>query len=282
MGRRGYFVQENNLEDFAYPEEMIAAKSKSGFPDFILKISGDSQYSGGEFIELKDTKSHSIASFNSTIPSAKKRIDSLPKNIQKILVETGEIKETMQERDVYYLIRGVKQSASYPLSKTILVGGAFFETMSINEVLTSAFNQVALDSVANESILTSLSENFSVQQSKFAETRTVEKSAISVRFRVMVAADPRANLLNENKYPMIGNNTLTFLHHEKLKKINRKSLLMHDWESAPLQVKKCTGYRQLNNAYNDIDESLKSNTQVSIMNHPLNGPFFIAQASIHP
>ena len=282
MGRRGYFVQENNLEDFAYPKEMIAARSKSGFPDFVLKISGDSRYSGGEFVELKDTKSHSIASFNSTIPSAKKRIDNLPKNIQKILIESGEIKETMQERDVYYLIRGVKQSVSYPLSKTILVSGAFFETMPVNEVLINAFNQVALDSVSDESILASLSENFSVQQSKFAETRTIKKSAISVRFRVMAEADPRANLLNENRYPMIGNNTLTFLHHEKPKKINQQSLIMHEWESAPLQVKRCTGYRQLNNAYGDIDASLKSNTRVSIMNHPLNEPFFIAQASIHP
>ena len=282
MGRRGYFVQENKLENFTYPEEIIVAKSKAGFPDFVLKKSGDNRYSGGEFIELKDTKSHQIASFNSTIPSAKKRIDHLPKNIQRILTESGEVKETAQERDVYYLIRGVKQSASHPLSKTILVSGAFFETMPVNEVLTNAFNQVALDSVSDESILESLSENFRVQQSKFAETRTIEKSAISVRFRVMAQVDPRANLLNESKYPTIEDNTLTFLHHEKPTKINRQSLNMYDWESAPLQIKRCIGYRQLGYAYEDIDASLKSNTRVSILNHPLNGPFFMAQAFINP
>ena len=37
MERRGYFVQDNELQDFTFPAYMIAAKSDGGFPDFVLR-----------------------------------------------------------------------------------------------------------------------------------------------------------------------------------------------------------------------------------------------------
>ena len=60
MERRGYFVQENKLEDFAFPESIIAAKSTSGFPDFVLKTNQGNLLTGGELIELKDAKSNRL------------------------------------------------------------------------------------------------------------------------------------------------------------------------------------------------------------------------------
>ena len=58
MKRRGYFCQENKLEDFPFPESIIAAKSDSRFPDFVLRINQNSSLTGGELIELKDAKSY--------------------------------------------------------------------------------------------------------------------------------------------------------------------------------------------------------------------------------
>ncbi|MCY4217136.1 MAG: hypothetical protein OXC92_09160 [Flavobacteriaceae bacterium] len=279
MCKRGYLIQDNNLEDFPYPEEIIAAKSKSGFPDMVLKINEDSELSGGELIEMKSSKSFQIASFNSTIPTAKKRFEELPKNIQDRLIHSSQNKKELEYRDVYYLIRGIKQTPSYPLSKTILVGGSFFETISVDDLLTKSFNQVAIDSMIDPSALNKISSVFKVKQSKFAKTRQIENSSVKIRFRVMTEVDPNANLLNSKIYSMIGDNTLTFLHHES---IDSKQKNFYDWHSVSVEIKNCIGYRNLNKAYNDIDKDLKLDTKVSILHHPLNGPFFIAQASIQP
>ena len=282
MGRRGYFVQENKLEDFAFPESIIAAKSTSGFPDFVLKTNQNTPLTGGELIELKDAKSYQISSFNSTMPSAKKSISALPQHIQNQLTDAGEDLTWLPERDVYYLIRGIKQTTSYPLAKTILVSGAFFETMPISDVLANAFHQVTTDSTPDHLNHTELVRNFEVQQSHFATSRKVEGSSISVRFRVMAEVNPRANLLNDQRYPMIQANTLTILFHEPTLKHLSPYDKIYSWDSAPMVIKKCTGYNYLEQAYNDIDTSLKSVTSVSILCHPMNGPFFMAQASIHP
>ena len=194
MERRGYFVQENKLGDFDFPKDMVAAASKGTFPDFVLKINRNGLFNGGELIELKDAKSYTISSFNSTIPSAKKRIDQLAINIKNKLFDTNQATDSNEVRDVYYLIRGIKKSASYPLSKTILVSGAFFETVSSEDVLQDAFSQVAAEAMPKESDHRNLIENLRVRQSAFAATRKVEKSSISVRFRVMAQVDPHADL----------------------------------------------------------------------------------------
>ena len=282
MERRGYFVQENKLEDFAFPESIIAAKSTSGFPDFVLKTNQGNLLTGGELIELKDAKSYQISSFNSTMPSATKSISTLPKHIQNQLTDAGEDLKQFPERNVYYLIRGIKKTTSYPLAKTILVSGAFFETMPISDVLTNAFHQVTTDSTPNHLDHTELTRHFEVQQSHFAASRKIEGASISVRFRVMAEVDPRANLLNEKQYPMIKANTLTILFHDPALKYPSLYGKMHNWNSAPMAVKKCKGYNYLEQAYDEIDASMKSVTSVSILCHPMNGPFFMAQASIHP
>ena len=282
MERRGYFGQENKLEDFSFPESIIAVKSDSRFPDFVLRTNQNSSLTGGELIELKDAKSYRISSFNSTIPSATKLVSSLSKHIQNQLIDSGEDLTSFPERNVYYLIRGIKRTTSYPLTKTILVSGAFFETMPIGEVLANAFNQVTEDSTPDHSDDTELTRHFEAQQPHFAATRKVEGASISVRFRVMAEVDPRANLLTEKLYPMIKDNTLTILFHEPALKFTSLYDKMYSWDSAPRDIKQCKGYDYLRQDYDEIDTSLKSFTSVSILGHPMNGPFFMAQASIHP
>ena len=282
MERRGYFSQENKLEDFPFPESIIAAKSDSRFPDFVLRTNQNSSLTGGELIELKDAKSYRISSFNSTIPSATKSVSSLPKHIQDQLIDSGEDLTSFPERNTYYLIRGIKRTTSYPLAKTILVSGDFFETIPIGEVLANAFEQVTEDSTLNHSDDIKPTRHFEVQQPHFAATRKVEGASISVRFRVMAEVDPRANLLAEKLYPMIKENTLTMLFHDPALKHTSLYDKMHSWASAPRDIKQCKGYNYLGQAYDEINTSLKLFTSVSILCHPMNGPFFMAQASIHP
>lgn len=282
MERRGYFVQDNKLEDFAFPRDMIAAESRSGFPDFVLKTNPEEPLAGGEFIELKDAKSYQIASFNSTLPNARKPVSSLPLNMKKQMLEAGEDIESVPQRDVYYLVRGIRRTTSSPLAKTVLVSGSFFETVSVDEVLTDAFEQVAAASASEDVDVSEFTRHFDIQQANFAETRRVEGSSISVRFRVMAQVDPRANLLSESRYPMIEANTLTMLVHEP--RLTGPSLArdLYAWDEVPDAIIGCDGYTCLGDALDEVDAGLKAVVRVSVLRHPMNGPFFMAQAPIHP
>lgn len=282
MERRGYFVQDNKLEDFAFPRGMIAAESRSGFPDFVLKTNPAGPLTGGEFIELKDAKSYQIASFNSTLPSAAKPVSSLTQNLKNQMLEAGEDIDALSQRDVYYLIRGIKRTTSSPLAKTVLVDGAFFETVPVNEVLADAFDQVAAASTSSDTDVSELTRNFDIQQANFAETRRVAGSSISVRFRVMAQVDPRANLLSDARYPMIAANTLTMLVHERGLTDPALAGKAYAWNQAPKAIQRCGGYAHLGEALDEVDAALKAATRVSVLRHPMNGPFFMAQAPIHP
>ena len=282
LERRGYFVQDNKLEDFAFPRYMIAAESRSGFPDFVLKTNTDGSLSGGEFIELKDARSHQISSFNSTLPSATKPVCSLPNNMQAQLLEAGEDLDSIPERDVYYLVRGIRLTISSPLAKTVLVSGAFFETIPIGEALADAFNQVAVESTPDETDASEITQQLDIQQAHFARTRRVEGSSISIRFRVMAQVDPRANLLNDRRYPMIEANTLTMLVHEPLLTNPSLASEAYAWNQAHEAIKNCDAYTHLGEALDEVDATLKGVIRVSVLRHPMNGPFFMAQAPIHP
>ena len=86
------FLPENELEDFPFDEQMLSCVNKGIFPDLAIKLNhGDQQFTGGELIELKDSKTYSIASFNSTIPTGEKDIKKLTEG------KTNTIRTQMQE-----------------------------------------------------------------------------------------------------------------------------------------------------------------------------------------
>ena len=67
------FLSKNKLESFPFDKQMLSCINKGVFPDLAIKLNNNNeQFSGGELIELKDSKTYSIASFNSTIPTGKK------------------------------------------------------------------------------------------------------------------------------------------------------------------------------------------------------------------
>ncbi len=76
-----HFISLEKLKDFPFDARLLhvdtaAADTESGqFPDRILRIDPDGR--GGELIEFKDSRSYSIASFNSTIPAGQKDLRDL-------------------------------------------------------------------------------------------------------------------------------------------------------------------------------------------------------------
>lgn len=260
-----YFITIEKLEDFPFDESLIAVRSGAAFPDIILKLAPiGSDFSGGEFIELKDSKGYSIASFNSTIPTGQKAIVPLlegkTNKIRDQLNKLGEDSHQLPIRQVFYLIRGQKDKNM----KICLVHGSFFETIAVENLIQQAFEQVLDDRLKtgdlnlSHDLKNALLNIFSNQQA-FSQTRDVKGASVRLRFRIMTEAKAVANPLNINHYPTIGDNTLNFIlpcHHDE-EELHHTTLL----KSAMPQ---------------DNFDSLK---QFRIK-HPLNGEFVVFQVSL--
>ncbi|MDA1190945.1 MAG: hypothetical protein O3A46_04590, partial [Candidatus Poribacteria bacterium] len=207
------------LDDFPFPADILSYRGDATFPDMAIRINSPSgELTGGELIELKDAKSLSIASFNSTIPSGSKSIQSLVEGESSIIriqmEQNGDDPFSLPIRDVFYLIRGraeVRGKSAYR-AKVCLVHGDFFETVPSETLMQEAFRQVIDD--ANVSLepeaLAALLEGLN-RRELFAQTRHVDRASVSLRFRVMTEADTDAQLLRDGVYPSIRDNSLTLL-----------------------------------------------------------------------
>lgn len=118
------------LDDFPFDNRLLSCKRAGQFPDLAIKIcKTDELFTGGELIELKDSKSYAGSSFNSTIPTGKKDIRKVFKskesNVFKQMIEAGDDVFSLPEREVFYLIRGQKNGNC----KITLIHRSFFETV---------------------------------------------------------------------------------------------------------------------------------------------------------
>ena len=209
-----------NPEDFSYRDNLIACKgSRAKFPDMVLRTNRDNQtFTGGEFIEIKDSQSYSISSFNSTIPSAYKSTrEYITKNgvLHKGMLKAGDGDPYfLEEREVYYLIRG-RESNNY---KICLVHGSFFETLSVTQNIKSALEKAMHEAMDDSDIDDDTSEqaietmmNFDWKQSHLSSTRKHDDASVSIRMRVMAEVVNGANILSPKQYPDITDNTLNMV-----------------------------------------------------------------------
>ena len=112
--KKEYFLKVKTLQKFPYSAKLLSCRNEGKFPDMAIRINKDKKiFTGGELIELKDSVTYSVSSFNSTIPSGKK-------DIRKIVTgENSSIKQQMEDagnnifslpvRQVFYLVRGRKK-----------------------------------------------------------------------------------------------------------------------------------------------------------------------------
>ena len=212
-----HFLTVEKLQEFPFDIELLSCRSEGKFPDMAIRInSGDTDFTGGELIELKDSvKGYSVASFNSTIPTGKKdihKVAPLTSSIYTQMVNAGDNVEALPEREVFYLVRGRRRDSV----KVCLVHGSFFETIKVEELIRASFSQVFAERIEHgefqleESVKELLIDLFSDQES-FSKTRSVEQASVSLRFRVMAGAKIEANILNPTSYPTIADNTLNLI-----------------------------------------------------------------------
>jgi hypothetical protein len=219
-----FFETITNIEEFPFDANMLSCQNAGQFPDLAIKINtSDALFTGGELIELKDSKSYTVSSFNSTIPSGQKDIDKVIKSansiIKKQMQEAGDDIYSLPTRDVFYLIRGKSKKNG----KIVLVHGSFFETVKTNSLISQSFEQVLAERLKEkglnigDNIKDLLVDIFSEQES-FSKVRNVDKASVKLRFRIMTEVKAEGNILNSKKYPEIKDNTISLIaprHNKK-------------------------------------------------------------------
>jgi hypothetical protein len=205
------------LENFPFDDSLLSCKSAGKFPDMAIRLNPKSEVlTGGELIELKDSESYSFPSFNSTIPTGRKKIADVitsdSSSIAQQMKLAGDDILSLPVRDVFYLVRGRRKG----LTKVCLVHGKFFETVNIKNLIGGAFEQVLRERLEHtggslsdqeREMLTLLFSN----QESFSKTRSVERASVKLRFRVMTEVKAEGNVLNPRKYPEIEDDTLNLL-----------------------------------------------------------------------
>lgn len=209
------FSRVSKLETFKFDTKMLSCQNRGVFPDLAIRLNNDrSKFTGGELIEMKDSKSFSVSSFNSTIPSGRKNIRKIVPSENSTtflqMKKAGDDVFSLAEREVYYLVRGRKGKAQ----KICLVHGSFFETISVTELIRQSFKQVLDENLEGTDVpselRTRLDEVFS-EQEDFSRVRIVENASVKLRFRVMTEVKPEGNILNAKQYPEIKDNTLNLV-----------------------------------------------------------------------
>lgn len=205
------------MDQFPFDKKLLSCRNDGVFPDLAIRLNKDRKmFTGGELIELKDSDSYTVSSFNSTIPSRSKKIEEI------ITGENSIIKQQMEKvgndifslpiRDVFYLVRGKKNEHT----KVCLISGSFFETISVENLISQSFYQVLEERLkeSGKEISDELKQtliSILSQQQSFSKVRNVEKSSVKLRFRIMTEVKAEGNILNSKKYPEIKDNTLNFI-----------------------------------------------------------------------
>jgi len=205
------------LDDFAFDENLLSCKRGGQFPDLAIRICKTEElFTGGELVELKDSKSYTVSSFNSTIPTGKKEIAKVVKGknseVLRQMIEAGDDVLTLPEREVFYLIRGRRKENC----KIVLVHGSFFETIKVSELIAKSFSQVLRESMESgqakfDDETRGVLETLFSEQTSFSKVRNVENASVKLRFRIMTEVKAEGNILNQKKYPQILDNTLNFI-----------------------------------------------------------------------
>jgi hypothetical protein len=227
------FKKLRKLDQFPFDRKLLSCRNKGVFPDLAIRLNKNRKiFTGGELIELKDSDSYSVSSFNSTIPSRSKKIEEIitgeNSTIKRQMKKSGDDIFSLPIRDVFYLIWGRKKQHT----KICLVYGSFFETIDVENLISQSFHQVLEERLResgkkiSDELKHALISIFSRQQS-FSKVRKVEKSSVKLRFRIMTEVKAEGNILNPKKYPEIKDDTLNFVlpyHNDKQERDIRRKL----------------------------------------------------------
>ena len=179
--------------------------------------------------------------------------------------EAGDDILSLPIRQVFYLIRGRRQVKRESLLRFT---ASFLRRVPVSTLISESFGQ-ALEERLNE-LGTSLSASMKQklldlfsEQETFSRTRSVENASVRLRFRVMTEVKAGGNILNQNQYPRIDDNTLNFAvpcHNKAEQKLYIDSMKI--------------AFEQMNIS------NLFSQIEIFTLQHHFNGPFLIFQTNL--
>jgi hypothetical protein len=262
LSKKARLKKTAGLGEFPYERKVLSyAKTGRGFPNLCVRIDKEN-LTGGELIKIKDRNDYLIAPFKSSIPTGKKKIrDVIPSQnsvIFKQMQEAGDDVYSLEERDVYYLVRGRRRGSQ----KICLVHGSFFETVKADELIRDSFAQILDEELTgsdiSEEVKDKLKSAFSRQES-FSRVRNVEKASVRLRFRIMTEVKQEGNILNSSRYPEIEDDTLNLV------------VPYHSGEE------KAAIHKNIQTVF---DEARRKKTRSFSIKHPLNGHFIVYQVGL--
>jgi hypothetical protein len=274
------FVQEQAQEVGIDPAQWFGTKkwqSDSGaFPDFVLACEPHSPLGNGALLELKDSAGDQIASFNSTLPSARKQISRLTK-IVRTAVQNYESEHGCacpDERDCFYLVRTKNK---YPdTCRLSVVQGTFFETIPNQELLKSLWKDLLKQAgVPAEQHMEILDYLAKLERNEVAKSRRIKRAAIKPRLRIMSEVVTDAN---PHKYREIGKRTVNLILKAPSEG-GRESLerwILHCFSTDNLLAKPVS---------DDVfvvsdDSGCQVNCRIAWVEHKLNGLHLVVQVQL--
>jgi hypothetical protein len=255
-----HFPRIKNIADFPFDEDMLSCKNTGIFPGIAIKLNKENAtFTGGELIDIKDSKTYVISSFNSTIPTGGKNIRDIISSDKSAILEqmqkAGDDVFSLETRDVYYFVRGRRKERQ----KICLVHGSFFETISADDLVRESFAQVLDEGLRDKDVSSEVwatIKSVLSRQSTFSRVRNVEKASVKLRFRVMTEVKAEGNILNPKIYPEIKDDSLNLV------------VPYHSDEEKRLAI---------SNAETAMGREFSQALDVFSIKHPLNGWFLVFQ-----
>ncbi len=217
------------LNAMGISKNVLYSKSDQ-FPDIVFKSRTDEgNLKCGSLLELKDAKSSTISSFNSTLPTKQKNLQELDvingNNLVSKIVKIHNDKSDDDEfyeytRHCFYLIRTGRGNPNK--TKISLVDGSFFETIPTDNLIAQTFLTILKDHHEKKSkkltdkeyryieeILSYLDDHTLISSSK-----SIENASVKPRLRLMAEVHPEGNP-HSSHYPQILDRTINFIIREK-------------------------------------------------------------------
>lgn len=190
------------------------------FPDFLFKVKKyGKRLIGGSIMELKDSKSGAVASFNSTVPTKYKSLEEIDVvNGTNLVSRIAKVKDgdlalnenyLKFDRRCFYLVRTHRENKEKV--KVSIVDGSFFETVPKEHLFHQMFLKVLRDHLEKKKIkippetLEKVEEALShvTDQTIIASSQIIEKASVRPRLRIMAEVHPEGNPHSKKFYPEI-------------------------------------------------------------------------------
>ncbi|RZB32619.1 MAG: hypothetical protein AEth_00297 [Candidatus Argoarchaeum ethanivorans] len=216
----------NGIKSRIKNEKLLYSKSEQ-FPDFMFKTR---KHAGrlicGSLLELKDSKSSTIASFNSTLPTKCKSLEeinvinggNLVARVASIMddkLSSDELYQTF-ERKCFYLVR--THANKEDKMKISVIDGSFFETVPKEHLIYQMFLNILHNHLEKKEIkippeaLDQLEKTLScvTDQTIIAASQIIEKASVRPRLRIMAEVYSEGNP-HSSFYPEVSERSINFI-----------------------------------------------------------------------